>query len=201
MCAFLSEIVIPSITCIAASIFAYLQIKQNKKSYNYEISQQYINNYNELMYVLDLCRSLWYPNSKEKDELTQIDILDLKVYYDKKFDTILNHISKVKNEARLMLSNEIIEVVNNVYEEIATMIHLRNQAIEKRLLSETLRESNRATNNVVDLRWVDKLAEDAYNDTLAYQQKFMAKLYHTNHESHMIDMITRKYQKYTKIIK
>ena len=188
------------LTSVSAIIFAIWQIKQNNRSYNHEISQRYIENYNSLMEVLELCKSLWRPNTEDLEDIKQIKELDRRLYYDKKFEAIYHKIMQVKNQAQLTLCNEIYNTVNSIYLDIETIIKWRNEYIEFTLVLESMKISNGAT-LTVDLNALEAKSELLYDEMLESQMAFMRKYFPGGYKSSALEQIMENYQKYTKVVR
>lgn len=188
-------------TMCSASYFANYQIKQNDRSYNHEIANRYIENYYSLMSVLEKCRSLWYVTASEREELLKIEHSSLKSYYDKKFEIIFSEISTVMSQAKLMLSDEISEIVGDVYTDINNVINLRNKCIEQLLWLESVKQHHNDTNIVINLDHYTQLADRYYQEVLDSQINFINKYFPANNQSNIIHEIMKRYQKYTKVVK
>jgi len=180
---------------IGTLLFAKAQSNLNSKTYEYQISQRYIDNYNDLVLVFEKAYEIFYIN-KETYQQHQDKIKD---YADTKFKELLHLSSKVKNQASLMFpdSSDIIQFTRQIYDEVYDMYRAREDLMSHQAILNQLTEDNSRSKEEIKI-WQDR-CNTLYSRMVENHTKFIYKYINTEDKYSYLKMVADKYQKHIRV--
>lgn len=180
---------------IGALWFAQIQTKINDNTYQYQISQRYVDSYNNLINIFENAYQLFH----EEKEIDMMQENQLKKYASTKFTEMLHSSSKVKNEAYLMFPNnpDIIKFTKNMYEEIYDIKLHRDRSITFDLILEDI--NNIVPNRPEKTQSLILIRNNAHEKTIELQSRFLSKYMNKDDKYLYLSMVAQYYQKHLSV--
>ncbi len=176
---------------IGTLLFAKAQSDLNSKTYEYQISQRYIDNYNDLILVFEKAYEIFHPDK----EIYQLPHDKLKEYISLKFKDLLHLSSKVKNQASLMFpdSRDIIQLTQQIYDEVYEIYRARESLIHRQAI---LNDNSCSDEQIKS--WQDG-CNRLYNIMLEKHTNFLYKYISAEDKYLFLKILAEKYQRYLKV--
>lgn len=180
---------------IGTLLFAKAQSDLNSKTYEYQISQRYIDNYNDVVLVFEKAYEIFHAD-KEIYQQPQDKLLE---YTSNQFKDLLHLSSKVKNQAFLMFpdSRDIIQLTQQIYDEVYKIYRAREDLIRHQaILNQLINDNNLSEEQIKS--WQDG-CNRLHSIMLEKYKIFLHKYMKIEDKYLFLKILAEKYQRYLKV--